>query len=1031
MLKHPQLTLQRIERFLNHELRPKIYQNATPLEAAVYQCAEPIPYHEAIRQVFRPVSLGFRWGPVWSTAWFRLRGQIPSSFAGQEVVALIDTSSEALVWEGDSPSQGLDANRSDYWLTQSAVAGDPVELYVEAAGNHLFGISAMGKTDGLASIPEPFELKQAHLACFHRPYWDLYHDFRVLLGVLKALPENEPRRAQILYTLNQCVNACLMGKSPEEARQILAPALALPARASSHQVSAIGHAHIDVAWLWPLRETIRKCARTFSTALRYMERYPDYKFGQSQPQLYAFVKEHYKNLYQRIRKAVAEGRWEPVGAMWVEADCNLPSGESLVRQILHGKRFFMEEFGLETDVLYLPDVFGYSAALPQILKKARIHFFMTQKLSWNQFNKFPHHTFWWQGIDGTRIFAHFLPADTYNGSFAPEQLARAERNFQESDRASRWLYLFGHGDGGGGPTQEMLETAKRVKNLDGVPRVEQEFARHFFQRAAEEAKDLPVWVGELYLELHRGTYTTQAKNKWLNRRCEFLLRDAEFYASLCPDGLSSYPASALDRCWKLVLLNQFHDVIPGSSIGWVYEDSRKQYAEVMETGERLVEQALHTLNARIDTQALQRPVVVWNSLSRPHFDVVSLPVEEGMPQSVVDSDGFRYPVQVVEEGGQKKLLFVAEAPPHGYAVYDLSDEAPGEAPLTQVSVGDRHLENGLIRVALDDNGLLTSVYDKQRGREVLVPGQKANVLQLFDDHPISSDAWDVDLFYAEAGRDLVEAESIRVVESGPVRGAIEVVRRFGQSTVRQQIRLVAHSARVDFVTEVDWHESHKLLKASFPVNIHAQRATFEIQYGHVDRPTHRNTSWEMARFEVVGHKWVDLSEGNYGVALLNNGKYGHDVQGNTLRISLLRAPKSPDPNADMGQHHFTYALYPHRGGVRFGDVATEAYRLNVPLRAMRLDAHPGERPLEHSFLSVDSGDVFIEAVKRAEKGDAWVVRLYEAHNTRGPVTLTVPWPIQEAYLADLMEDPIQPVPVQEGRIRLEVQPFEIVTLLLR
>jgi len=1030
MLKHPQLTAQRLERCLNNEIRPHIYQDLTPLEVAVFQCPDPIPYSEAMRQEYRTVSPGFRWGPVWSTAWFRLRGAIPEAFAGHEVVALIDTSSEALVWDGDSPGQGLDANRSDYLLAERGVAGQPVELYVEAAGNHLFGISAMGETSGLARVPEPFELRQAHLARFDRAHWDLFNDFRVLLDLMKALPKGDPRKAQLLYDLNESTNRYLTGQGPEAAREALAQALSLPARASSTRVSAIGHAHIDVAWLWPLRETVRKCARTFSTALRYMERYPNYKFGQSQPQLYAFTKEHYPKLYARIKEAVAAGRWEPVGAMWVEADCNLSSGESLVRQVVHGKRFFMDEFGFETDVLYLPDVFGYSAALPQILRKARVPYFMTQKISWNQFNQFPHHTFLWQGIDGTRVFSHFLPANSYNSVYTAEELRRAEANFKEADRARSWLYLFGYGDGGGGPTKEMLEAAERVKNLDGVPRVEQEFARDFFRRAEAEAKDLPVWAGELYLELHRGTYTTQAHNKRMNRRCELLLRDAEFFASIRPNAMPSYPAETLDRCWKLVLLNQFHDVLPGSSIGWVYEDSREQYAEVEREGERIVASALASLCERIDTAGCRQPVVVWNSLSRAHRGAVMLPLQGSAPRSVRDPRGVRHPVQETTVGSERYLLFIAEAPEHGYALYDLSEEAP-DAGYERVHVTERSLENELLRIELDEHGMIARVFDKRRGREVLAPGAKANVLQLFDDRPNNWDAWDIDAFYAETGRDVTELSEIRVVESGPVRGAIEIVRRFGDSEVRQRVQLLAGSGRVDFVTEAEWHEAHKLLKVAFPVDLNASRATFEIQYGHVERPTHRNTSWDLARFEVVAHKWVDLSEGDYGVALLNDCKYGHDVLGNTLRLSLLRAPKNPDPNADMGHHRFTYSLYPHAGDLRHGEVVAEGYRLNVPLRAVPVKPRSGELPAECSFFTVDNPNVFVEVVKRAEREDAWVVRLYEAHNTRGSVSLSTRLPVEHAYLADLMEDPIEEVPVSDGTIRIDIKPFEIVTLLLR
>ena len=1027
MLKHPQLTLQRVERCLNNEIRPRIYQGHTPLDVAVFQSADPVPHAEAIRQEYRPAAVGFRWGPVWSTAWFRLRGVLPEAFAGQEVVALIDTSSEALVWNGDTPGQGLDPNRNDWVITQSAAAGQSVELYVEAAGNHLFGISGIGDPKLPAQGQTPFELKQAHLARFDPAYWDLYHDYRVLLSLLKSLPEEDPRRWQILYALNESANRTLTGQGPEAAREPLAEPLSLPARASSHHVSAIGHSHIDTAWLWPLRETIRKCSRTFSTVLHYMERYPEYKFGQSQPQLYAFTKEHYPDLYARIKEAVAAGRWEPVGAMWVEADCNIPSGESLVRQVLHGKRYFMEEFGVETDVLYLPDVFGYSAALPQILKKARVDYFMTQKISWNQFNKFPHHTFLWEGLDGTKIFSHFLPADNYNSVFTPEELRYAQKNFKDSDRAANWLYLFGYGDGGGGPTKEMLESAQRVKSLDGVPAVEQEFARDFFRKAEAAAKDLPLWVGELYLELHRGTYTTQAKNKWFNRKGELALRDAEFFASVRPDAFAHYPAGDLDRAWKLVLLNQFHDIIPGSSIAWVYEDSTRQYNDVLQTGERIVADALAELTGRIDTAGRQRPVVVWNSLSEMAYGIVSVPAGDEAPRSVVLPDGGREAVQVAD--GQ--VLFCAGVPELGYTVYDLSSEEAEDVLEIPVTAGPDFLENVSLRVEFDAAGLITRLYDKGMEREVLAPDRKANVFQLFDDRPNNWDAWDIDAFYQEAGRDITEVESIRVVEAGPVRGAVEIVRRFGGSEIRQVVRLGANNARLEFVTEVDWHEDCKLLKVAFPVDVHAARATYEIQYGHVERPTHRNTSWDMARFEVVGHKWADLSEGDYGVTLLNDCKYGHATVGNVLRLSLLRAPNNPDPNADRGRHQFTYALYPHFGGVREGQVVSQAYALNVPLRAVPTNAHPGDLPSEHSFFTLDSIDAVIEVVKRAEKEDAWVVRLYEAHNTRGTVTLTTSLPVKQAFLADLLEDPIREVPVEEGEIRLEIKPFEIVTLLLR
>ena len=794
---------------------------------------------------------------------------------------------------------------------------------------------------------------------------------------------------------------------------------------TAHQVSAIGHAHIDTAWLWPLRETIRKCARTFATALAYMEEYPDYVFGCSQAQQYAWMKEYYPTIYAGIKKAVARGQWEPTGSMWIEADCNLSSGESLIRQILHGKNFFLEEFGYETRDVWIPDVFGYAAAMPQMMRKAGVKYFLTQKISWNQFNKFPHHTFLWEGIDGTRIFTHFPPADGYNARFVPEELVYNVRNFRENDRATRSLFVYGHGDGGGGPTREMLETAKRVRDFEGLPRVTLEKVSDFFPKAEADARDLPVWVGELYLELHRGTYTTQAKNKRGNRKGEFLLRDAEFFdvISGCSPAEEELPAvgdravydvsgkggrhtaAYLDRAWKLLLLNQFHDIIPGSSINWVYRDSDRDYATIQKLGSAVLVSGRERLMAAIDTSGYKQPIAVFNTCSHARDEVVTLP--DGSPAHV-------------------------QVPPLGYAVIEGGAPRPAaplanpvEAVKTDAGI---EMDNGILRVVFDGRGLITSLYDHRVRREVIAAGECANVFHLHRDLPNNWDAWDVDINYRETCEEIAGLKSLEIVENTSLQAAVGIVREFRKSRISQKITLRAGSPRIDFHTEVDWREDHKFLKVAFPVSVRSARATYEIQYGHLDRPTHANTSWDMAQFEVCAQKWADLSEGDYGVALLNDCKYGYDILGHVLRLSLLRAPSMPDPEADRGHHEFTYSLLPHQGDFRAGEVIQQAYALNNPLQIAPANTHPGTRPSSQSFFQADRPGVVIEAIKRAEKENAVIVRFYEAHGTRGPVTLRTSLPFKQAFTADLMERTLEPVALHDGEVALTVEPFEIVTL---
>ena len=1028
MEKHPQITLERITKFVD-ELKSWLWIDQRPLTVSVYQCPEPIPYTEAICRDYSPVAPGFSWGPLWSTAWFHLQGDYPAAWAGNTVAALIDTGSEALVWVDGAPAQGLDANRSDFILEYAAAGAGTVDLFVEAAANHLFG--------DLDS--HEFKLQPATVARLNTAIWDLYHDFSLLTLLATSLPEQSPRRANLIYALNEAINCMRRGgdDAVAQARSVLAVELAKPADASASAVTAIGHSHIDVAWLWPLRETIRKTSRTFSTVLKYMEAYPEYRFTQSQPQLYAYTKEHYPDLYARVKQAVAEGRWEPQGAMWVEADCNVISGESFIRQILYGTKFFRDEFGVENTILWLPDVFGYSAALPQILQGCGIPYFMTQKISWNQFNTFPHHTFWWEGIDGTKVLSHFLPANTYNGLVTPEQLLRGEHNFSDKGRSQRWLYLYGYGDGGGGVTKEMLEAGRRMENLEGVPRLTPGLARDWFPRMEAEARDLCTWVGELYLEYHRGTYTTQAKNKWENRRCEFLLRDIEFLSVLHPAGIGDYPAETLEQLWKLVLLNQFHDIIPGSSIRWVYEDSAKDYTTVHAIGEEILNRAREAFAAKIDTANYTNPVLAWNTLSFSRSVLASIPWDGDEEVVALTPRNQASRAQVTEEDGARRLLIeMVDVPSMGYVTYDLIEgPMPDEAtPLVtdEASAGEYSLENSLVYLELDAQGEVVSFYDKQAERELIAEGVTGNCFQRFDDHPNNYDAWDIDAFYEEVGEALTTPAEITVLESGPLRATLRVERSLTASAhLVQLVRLEANSRRVDFETFIDWQEEHALLKVAFPVTIHSTRATYEIQYGHVERPTHRNTSWDVARFEVCAHKWADLSESDYGIALLNDGKYGYDVHGNVLRLTLLRAPKSPDPQADMGKHHFTYSLLPHRGDVANSGVPLAGYDLNVPVLVQQLPVQEGVLAQTHSYFRLDKHNLIIESVKRAEDGDGIIVRLYEAYRRRGTARLIINGLCSRATRTDLRERDEAELEVNGGAVQFDYRPFEIITLRLR
>ncbi|HWM58862.1 MAG TPA: glycoside hydrolase family 38 C-terminal domain-containing protein [Pseudonocardia sp.] len=988
------LALLRVARFVRERLTPALYRERRPASVQAWVApGEPVPFAEARGQRFTPFEIGSAWGRPWGTTWFRVNGEIPAGWTDPDTrpelaVDLGFTAgqtgfqAEGLAYAADGTVLGGVAPRRRY-VTLAAAPGAGFEVYIEAASNPDIGSgwefrpTPLGDPETAGADPL-YRLAGTDVALLDLPVWELLQDVWTLRGLLEQLPADLPRRAEVLRALERAVDVVdpqqVAGTAPA-GRAELAAVLASPAYASAHRVYAVGHAHIDSAWLWPVRETARKVARTFANVVALQEAGEPLVFAASSAQQYAWLREHHPALFERVRAQVAAGRFVPVGGMWVESDTNMPGGEALARQFVAGKRFFIDELGVEPREVWLPDSFGYSAALPQIMAAAGCRWFLTQKISWNETNVMPHHTFDWEGIDGTRVFTHFPPVDTYNAELSGAELARAQRRFAEKGRANTSLVPFGWGDGGGGPTREMLAAAHRTRSLEGSPTVRIGTPAEFFGAAEAEYPHPPVWSGELYLEFHRGTYTSQARTKRGNRRSEHLLREAELWATTATVRTGAdYPYRTLQRCWQTVLLQQFHDILPGTSIAWVHRQAEREYARVASELEGVIADAL---------AALTGPGATELACNAGPYPVDGAPALGGWPVG-----------------------------------------PPGPEPTTTRGPEGVVLTNGSIRVVVDPRGLLTSIRDLTRQRELLTPEAPANLLQLFRDTPTQWDAWDLDEHYQRVGQDLVQLDAL-TIEPGPT---VRVVRTAGSSTITQLISLRPDTPVVDIVTEVDWAERQQLLKLAFPLDVHADRASSEIQFGHLHRPIHTNTSWDAARFETCAHRWVHVGEPDYGVAVANDATYGHDFRRSTrpgggttttVRLSLLRAPLFPDPTADQGRHRFAVAL---RAGAGVADAVAEGYRLNLPLRRVR-----GDRPIAPLF-TVDNPAVVIEAVKPAEDGNGdVVVRLYEAHGTRAVARIEAGFAHTSVIETDLLERPLpEPVCLDDGTLTL--RPFQLVTL---
>ena len=1057
-------------------VKERARQRVSEIEAAVFRARLPLGplAFEQNGDAKGSISVGFSWTEAESAAWLRGNFTVPTEWADERVGLWIDIpGGEPLLYLGGEPAQALDYNHQDVLLFESASGSETGD----------FAIECYAPTRGATQT-----LRACDLVLIDRAAYEYFHDFRVCVQLLDVLDENTSEGQGLRVALAQSMDVLNFTSGPKSAAfyQSVPKAQAAlhdgffarfpaPETNDAPRMVLAGHSHIDLAYLWAIPNTKKKVGRTFSTVLRLMDEFPGYHFTQSQPQLYQWAKQHYPGIYDGIKRRVKDGRWEPTGGMWVEADCNVTSGESLIRQILWGNRFFEHEFGIKTRVLWLPDVFGYSAALPQIIKGCGMEYFMTTKISWSQFNRFPHDTFWWRGIDGTSVLTHFVTSPdyhaglqqhlfTYNGKLTAQELSGAWKSYQQKAINNELLDLFGYGDGGGGPTRTMLETGRRLESAAGVPKSTFGKSEPFFDRLHNRVKDNPLtpqWVGELYLENHRGTYTSQGRIKRGNRVGETLLRGAELFGTLAAITTGAdYNKAELDSAWEKILLNQFHDILPGTCVPEAIADAMRDYETAHETARGVLNTALDTVAARVKTR--QNAIVVFNPTDtlRPSDAVL---VEVPAPLTAVKggiefSDEAGAPLPHQRIGGMGKsnapasfLVSVPDVGAMGYqSLFVGRAGGPTEAPFLRAE--PRVLENEWVRATFDEAGEITSlihkIYDTDDNtgeetlteREAVAPNQTLNALVLFEDKPYAYDGWNTDIFYEDKPyllREIGTVENITVVETGPVRAALRIVRRFLASTLTQTVYLYAHSPRLEFHTTVDWRETQMLLKAVFPIAAQSTQATYEIQFGNVERPTHRNTSWDVARFEVCAHKWADLSEGDWGLSVLSDGKYGWDCHDNVLRLSLLRAGVHPDPNADKGENTFAYAVLPHSGDYRT-ETVDEAHAFCYPLLSRYAPANPGgDLPLSFALASVDDQGIVLETVKQAENGDGFVFRLYEAFNTRGRANLTLGFPIKEVFAVNLVEENPVSVPFalsENGKssvLTFDFKPFEIQTFWVR
>lgn len=975
---------------------------------------------EAAKRDFVPMPQGTAWGHEWEYAWLRAEITLPPQAQGKVIVMDLNPGGEATLFVNGSEFGTRRAiwvtvphhSIQDNILSESGKAGDRFSLLCEVYAGHFFPSSSF---DGCAIGPvlpgdctDPLADKlrtsvgQNSFGIWNEEAYQLWVDVKTLTEIMESLPSGSLRAAKIARSLQQFTLEVDFEQAADnrvvdykKTRELLRPAMECENGSTTSTFYAIGNAHLDVAWLWPLAETERKVARTFAAQLRLIEKYPEYRFMQSQPQTYKFCQTHYPALFEKIKAAIKKGGWIAEGAMWVEPDTNMTSGESLARQLIHGMRYFKEELGIDCETLWLPDTFGYTAALPQILKNCGIKYLVTQKIFWsyNEGEQFPYHYFTWQGMDGSEIVSYLPTSYTYTTN--PQKLIEVWDNRIQKDSMDKFLLPFGYGDGGGGPSRDYIEFAMREKDIEGCPKVKMARPSEIFEDLQAEGGPEHTYVGELYFTAHRGVYTTQAAVKWGNRKAELALREGELWGAVAMLTDFHYPNNEMDAAWKKVLLNQFHDILPGSSIARVYHEALLLHKEAIASGNSLTAAAIKKLAGSGNN------LLAFNSLSWERNAIVSLP-----------------------EGGYAKVTI----PPCGYAVVSVTTLEPTEAVKVNVTSSGAILENSKVKAVFGAEGELSSFVLKSSGREFA--NSEMNRFLLYKDVPRTFDAWDIDSIYEQQFIESGSNSKITLLENDPYHCAIEINKNIGNSTIRQIVSLAAGSSRIEFDTTVEWHELHRLLKVSFPVAVTASEGINEMQYGYVKRPTHRSRAYDKDRFEVCNHRYTALCDEGHGAAVLNDCKYGVSMLGNAINLTLLRAAAAPELASDNGTQRFTYAFTAWEGSFLESPVVRQGYELNVPV--VMTKGNVGNA----SFFTVDGGEsVIIDAVKPAEDGSGdIIVRMYESKRAATTCILkwNLPMTINSAELCNMLEskESVQSLEFEKNSVNLQFRAFEIKTLRL-
>ncbi len=1033
----PHFRVDKIRKYLNEDIKPTRYRNILDIAQWKY-CESDMITEDSL---WRDFHIGESWGGYNKTAWFKTSVEVPPQWEELPIMlkCLIgphaegESTAEALLYVNNTPVQGFDLWHDEAFLDASLYSGHGGTMEI-----------TIKSWSGTINPPKVRTFALAQLIQID-PWVDkFYHVIDTLVQSIELLDQDDLRRIRLVQILNTSFQYVNFLAYKEDAyyhsiREALDYVLLQLEELATYQelkpvITAVGHSHIDMAWLWPLCATREKASRTFSTVLNLMRQYPEYKYLHTSPQLYKFLEQDYPTIFQSVREKIADGQWEITGGMWVESDTNIPSGESLVRQFLYGIQYIKQVFQKDSKVVWLPDVFGYTGALPQIIKKSGMEYFMTTKISWNQYNHFPYDTFMWKGIDGTEILTHFIttPEDgswyyTYNGQMLPEEITGIWKNYKNKEQNNELLLAFGWGDGGGGPTREMLERRRVLENLPGIPSVQIDTTEHYFKRLAErvDIDTLDRWSGELYFEYHRGTYTSQAFIKRENRKAEILLHDVESLSVISEILCAyAYPKKNIQNIWERVLLNQFHDILPGSSIKKVYDDCRSDYAWINRSGEKLLMNAIDTIVSHMDVST--DSVVLYNTLGWQRNDVVCMPFSNMVQKDITCflDNGKILPTQTTEEG---LLVFVENIPAYGYKTIQIASQTAKNR--SDISVTEDLIENAYYVIRLNDQGEITSLFDKHQKRE-LAAEEPLNVFVAYEDKPLRFDAWDIDAFYKEKPYPSVKLLERRVVECGSLRGVLRLTWEFHRSKIHQDIIVFKDIERIDFKTHIEWKERQVLLKVLFPVDIHAPQATYEIQFGNIARNTHTNTEQDFAQFEVSGHKWVDLSDGNYGVSLLNDCKYGYHIKESVIGLTLIKSAIRPDPTADRGDHYVTYSLYPHKGGWRDSNVQYLATQLNSPVHTTELKQILSAKDDYLNWGLVDFGNdhVILDTIKKAESEDAYIVRLFEYKNMpENRIQLTFNMPVRKVVETNLVEEYIHDVELYNSDICFSIGCYEIKT----